>query len=230
MSAPQYPPNPFTDVVPRRGATSSKSGVDVYRRLAALEQAYAANTGVDMDSLNLYRALGSDIKAWSFDPGFCETTTATHTAALTSGTIYAVAVYLPAPATITGLCTHTAIAGVGTWTRGRVAVYNVSGSSRLAWNTNSLTVWKTLGMNQIPFDAPVNLDRGIYYCALINVRSATTTAPSLSSRNGYAELQNVLTTTAAPRAIALAGQADLVSSYDWTTFGTSAGARWMGLY
>lgn len=229
MSTPRFPANPFTDIVPRRGATSSKSGLDTYRRLAAVEQTVASNTSVDMDSLNLYRALGSSIKAWTYDPGFLETTTATHTATLTSGTIYAAAVYLPSPATITGACTYTAIAGVGTWTRGRIGVYDAAGNV-LARNNNSLTLWKATGFDQIPFSSTVNLDRGLYYILLINVRSTTTTTPSLASRNGQTELQNVLTTTANPRTMALAGQADLVTSYNFTTFSASSGARWMGLY
>jgi len=229
MSTPRFRQNPFIDQVPRRGATSSKAGLDTYRRLASVEQAVSANTGVDMDSLNLYRALGSGILAWAFDPGFCETTTATHTGVLISGSIYTVAVYLPAPATVTGVCTHVSIAGVGTWTRGRVAVYDTAGN-RLAWNNNNLSLWKSLGMQQEPFDAPVQLNRGVYYISLINVRSATTTAPSLTSRNGHADLQNVLTTAAFPRAMTIAAQSDLVTSYDFSTFTLSSGSRWAGLY
>lgn len=230
MSTPRFPTNPFTDVVPRRGATSSKAGFDTYRRLAAVEQAVSSNTSVDMDSLNLYRALGAGVRAWTYDPGFLETTVATHTGTLTSGTIYAAAVYLPSPATITGVLTYTSTAGVGTWTRGRVAVYDANGSTRLAWNNNDLTLWKTLGLNQIPFTGTVDLDRGLYYVALINVRSATTTTPAIASRNGQTDLQNLLVDAKYPRTMALAGQADLQTSYDFSTFTLSSGARFMGLY
>lgn len=229
MSTPRFPTNPFTDVVPRRGATSSKSGLDTYRRLAGIEQAVSANTSVDMDSLNLMRAMGSTIKAWSFDPGFCETTTATHTGQLASGTIYMVAVYLPAPATVTGVCTHTAIAGVGTWTIGKAAIFNTAGT-RLAVSNNDTAAWKSLNLNQIPMSATVDLDRGVYYCAVLNVRSATTTAPSLTSRNGYSDLQNVLTAASFPRAAFKTGETDIQASYTLSGFSLSAGARWMGLY
>lgn len=229
MSTPRFPANPFTDIVPRRGATSSKSAWDTYRRLAGIEQAVSANTSVDMDSLNLYRALGSTLKAWSYDPGYCETTAATHSGQLASGTIYTVAVYLPAPATITGVCTHTAIAGVGTWTIGKAAIFDTAGT-RLAVSANDASAWKALNLNQIPMSATVDLDRGVYYCAVLNVRSATTTAPSLTSRNGYSDLQNVLTSSSFPRAAFKTGETDIQSSYTWSTFSLSTGSRWMGLY
>lgn len=229
MTTPRFRPNPFTDQVPRRGSTSSKSGLDTYRRLAAVEQAVSANTGVDMDSLNLYRALGADVLAWSYDPGFCETTTATHTGQLASGTLYVVAVYLPSPATVTGVLTHTAIAGVGTWTIGKAAIYNTAGT-RLAVSANSTTIWKTANLNQIAMSSTVDLDRGIYYCAVLNVRSTTTTAPSLTSRNGYSDLQNVLTASSYPRAAFITGQTDMPASLTLSSFSLSTGSRFMGLY
>lgn len=229
MSTPRFRPNPFTDQVPRRGSTSSKAGLDTYRRLAAIEQAVSANTGVDMDSLNLYRSLGSDLLAYSYDPGFCETTLATHSGALASGSIYATAVYLPARATVTGAITHVATAGVGTWTRGRIGIYDVAGNV-LERNNNDLSLWKSTGLIQEPFNAPVDLERGVYYVLYINVRSATTTTPALTSRNGYSELQNVLTQTAFPRAMVLTGQSDLGTSYAFSSFSLSTGSRWVGLY
>jgi hypothetical protein len=229
MSNPRFPANPFTDMVPRRGATSSKSGLDTYRRLASVEQAVSSNTSVDTDSLNLMRAMGSTVLGWSYDPGFCETTTATHTGQLASGTLYVVAVYLPTPATVTGVLTHTAIAGVGTWTIGKAAIYDTAGT-RLAVSANSTTIWKSLNLNQIPMSATVDLDRGVYYCAVLNVRSTTTTAPSLTSRNGYSDLQNVLTAANYPRAAFITGQTDMPASITLSSFSLSTGSRWMGLY
>jgi hypothetical protein len=194
-----------------------------------MEQAAAANTSVDTDSLNMMRALGSTVLGWSYDPGFCETTTATHSGAMASGSLYVVAVYLPAPATVTGVLTHTAIAGVGTWTIGKAAIYDTAGS-RLAVSANSTTIWKTANLNQIPMTATIDLARGMYYCAVLNVRSATTKAPSLTSRNGYSDLQNVLTAANYPRAAVLTGQTDIPASITLSSFALSAGSRWAGLY
>jgi hypothetical protein len=228
MSTPRFPPNPFTDLVPRRGATSSLAGLDTYRRLAALEQSVAANTSVDTDSLNLVRAMGSSVRAWAFDPGYC-TTASTNTAIVATGILYAVAVYLPSPATVTGVLTHTATAGVGTWTIGKAAIFDSSGT-RLAVSNNSTTIWKSTGLNQIAMSSTIDLDRGVYYCAFLNVRSATTTAPELSSRNGYAALQNLLTDADVPRAAAITGQSDMPTSITLSALTPSTATRWTGLY
>lgn len=228
MSTPQFPPNPFTDIVPRRGGTSSKAGFDTYRRIASVEQTLGANSSVDMDCLNLYRTMGSGVLAYSSDPGTI-LSTADYKLTMASGTAYFQAVYLPAPATVTGVLSYTVTAGVGTWTTGKAAIYDTTGA-RLAISNNDTALWKTLGLNQIPMSSTIDLDRGVYYCAVLNVRSATTTAPQIAGHSGYTELQNLLTASAYPRSFAFTGQTDLLASYTLSSGILGNNARWMGLY
>lgn len=229
MSTPQFPPNPFTDIVPRRGSTSSKAGLDTYRRLASAEQAIQTNSNVDTDSLNMYRAMGSSVLAYAYDPGDITSDTTYHASGMTSGTIYMSAVYLPTPATITGVLSYTIVAGVGTWTIGKAAVFDSSGT-RLAISANLTSLWKTTGLNQIPVTGTTALDRGLYYVGILNVRSATTTAQTIATRSSYVDLQNLLTNANYPRAVAFGSQTDIAGSYTLSTGIVANNHRWLGLY
>lgn len=229
MSAPRFPTNPFTDIVPRRGATSSKAGLDTYRRLAAMEQTMAANTSVDTDALNLYRSLGSSILGFTFDPGALGNTT-DNSVALTSATMYLGAIYLPAPATLTGVTTYCETAGVGTWGITRVGLYGVDGT-RLALSLSDTSAWKATGFYSKDFSATYDADRGLYYAAILNIRTATTTAPKLASRNAFASgLQSLRTAAAFPRVTSFTGQTDLPTSVTLSSGSITTASRWMGLY
>lgn len=232
MSTPRFRPNPFTDMVPRRGATSSKAGLDTYRRLAAVEQTIGANMSVDTDSLNLYRAMGSGVLAWTYDPGYCINATvsaSSHTMEMLSGYMYLGAVYLPSPATVTGVATYCTTAGVGTWTRGKIAILSATGT-RLAFCNTDASLWKSTGLIQKPLFSPIDLDRGLYYAACLNVRSATTTIPKLAARAGYSDLQNLLTQTGLFRSGVITGQSDIADPYDLTTASLSQTAFWAAFY
>lgn len=229
MSTPRFPANPFTDIVPRRGATSSKAGLDTYRRLSAVEQAVGANTSVDTDALNLMRALGSSIIGWTFDPGVCTNAT-DNTAALGSGTLFLYAVYLPSPATITGVSTYVQTAGVGTWGINKVALYGADGT-RLAQSASDTSAWKALGLYDRAFSATYDADRGLYYIALLHIRTATTTIPRLASRNSFATtLANVRTASSFPRAAFFSAQTDMPASLTLSSATLSNVQLWMGLY
>lgn len=229
MSTPRFRPNPFIDLVPRRGATSSKAGLDTYRRLASVEQSVSANTSVDTDALNLYRALGSSILGFTFDPGICGNTT-DNSFALTSGTVYLGAIYLPSPATITGITTYCETAGVGTWGITRVGLYDADGN-RVALSASDLTAWKTVGFYDRDFSAAYDAERGIYYAAILNIRVSTTTAPKLAGRIAFASgLQSVRTSAAFPRVISFASQTDLPSSLTLSSGSALTASRWMGFY
>lgn len=227
MSTPRFRPNPFTDIVPRRSATSSKSGLDIYRRLTAMEQAVAANTSVDTDALNMMRLMGASVRAWAYDPSVIADD-ALFRAELSNQVAYALAMYLPSPATITGLMTHVQVAGVMTQTTGQVAVYDAAGT-RLAISTHDANLWKTTGLVEKAFPSTIDLDRGLYYGVFLSVRSSTTTAPQLSARGKFAELNNVKTVTAFRRAI-FANATSLPSLIDFSPWSSSAAMRWCGLY
>lgn len=229
MSTPHFPENPFTDVVPRRGATSSKAGFDTYRRLAAVEQAMGANTSVDTDALNLMRALGSSIIAWTFDPAIC-TDTISHIKSLVDGSLYVFAVYLPSPATVTGVSTYVYTAGVGTWGTSKVALYGADGA-RLAQSNSDTSAWKATGLYDRAFSATYDADRGLYYVAFLNVRTATTTAPQLACRNSFSTaLSNVRTAASFPRSCLFPAQTDMPASLTFSSANLSTSPIWAGLY
>ena len=182
----------------------------------------------DTDELNLYRALGSSLLTYPFDPGGLVSTT-DHSLTLTNQTTYLVAVYLPTPATATGLCYYVETAGVGTWTTAKVGIYDASGT-RLAQSTNDTSLLKATGFIQKAFSATVELDRGVHYLAVLRDASATTTTPKLAGRTAFAaDLTNLLTASSYPRSTSFTGQTDLSASLTLSS-GAPVGTRWLGLY
>ena len=229
MSRPFLPPNAFTDTVPRRGATSSHAGLDVYRRLEALERGFTAHIANDTDELNMYRALGSRLLTYPFDPGMCVNTT-NHSIVLTNQQLFLVAVYLPSPATATGVCYYVETAGVGTWTTAKIGIYSAAGT-RLAQSTNDTSLLKATGFIQKAFSATVSLERGIYYLAMLRNASVTTTTPKIVARDAFATtLQNVLCNASYPRATSFAAKTDLDASLTLSSGSLNTATRWLGLY
>lgn len=237
MSRPRFRHSSPADLIARRGATSHRAGLDSPRRLANVESALQSGIGVDTDELNIYRVLGSSLLTYNFDPGVIVNTTDYSTlftsASGTSGTAYFMAVYLPVPATVTGVATIQTIQGSGTFTIGRVGVYSATGT-RLCYSNNDTALWKSAAgtLVQTPLvNGTMTLDRGLYYIALLNCRSATTTAPQIGSRNTlYTASANVLTQAANPRFVAFTAQSDLAASYTWTGGTLGNITRWVGLY
>lgn len=228
MSTPRFPANPFTDIVPRRGATSSKAGPDTYRRLANVEQALGANASVDVDALNMMRAMNADLIGWAYDP-MTIIDTADYRSTLASGSTYITAIYVPAPATVTGILNYTTVAGVGTWTIGKAGIYSIDGTL-LRSSANSFSRWKATGITEIPLTSTVFLDRGIYYAAMLNVRSTTMTAPSIAGQAGFSTLMNVRTASGIPRFGVGTGKTDLTTGENFSTYSLSTNARWAAFY
>lgn len=229
MGKPFFRDNAFTDQVPRRGAASSKAGLDNYRRLDAVERGFAGHISNDTDELNLYRALGSTLLTYTFDPGLMANTT-DHSGVLSDGLLYLAAMYLPKRATATGLAYYVETAGVGTWTTAKVAILSKSGT-RLAVSTNDTALCKATGLIQKGFSSTVDLEKGLYYAAIMIDWSAVTTSPKLGSRNTFASsLTNLLCASTNPRACTFSGQTDISSSYTLSSGTLSSAQRWFGLY
>lgn len=215
MSRPYHRPKPFTDLVARRGATSHKAGFDQARRIDNVERALSSHVGNDTAELNLYRALGSTVLTYTFDPCILVNTT-DHTGGLTTGTTYASAVYLPQRATITGMGVYVETAGVGTWTICKVGLYSAAGT-RLAVSTNDTSLYKSTGVTEKAFSSTYDAEKGIYYVAINNTRSATTTMPRLATRRTFSSgLVNLRTSSSYPRSVAMT-DTDLSASYTWSS-------------
>ena len=155
MSKPFFRSSAFTDLVPRRGATSHKAGLDTYRRLDAVERGAIGAVANDTDELNMYRTLGSSLLTYTFDPAWCIDTT-NHSLAFTDGLLFCVAMYLPTAATATGLCYYVQTAGVGTWTTAKVGLLNSAGT-RVAVSSNDTSLFKATGFIQKAFSSTVEL-------------------------------------------------------------------------
>ena len=217
------------DQVPRRGATSHRAGFDQARRVDNLERGFMGQIANDTDELNMYRALGSSILTYPYDPGGLVSTT-DDSQSLTNQLTFLTAVYLPTPATATGVCYYVETAGVGTWTTAKVGIYDASGT-RLAQSTNDTSLLKATGFIQKAFSATVDLDRGVHYLAILRDASATTTTPTIAGRTAFSSaLANLLTSSSYPRALSFSGQTDLASSYTLSSGTLGAGQRWLGLY
>lgn len=230
MTRPRFRHAAPADLVTRRGATTHRVGPDQARRLANAENALQSSIGVDTDELNLYRALGSSLLAYNFDPGILFNTS-DHVLSLTTGTVYFMAVYLPVPTTVTGVGFYVQTAGVGTWsaTGNRVGLYSSAGT-RLAMSGSDSTYFTSTGFKQRAFTATLNADRGLYYIAIMNSRSATTTTPGIAGRAGFAtSTQNLLTAAAFPRCVQ-AADTDLSASYTFSSGTLNSGQRWACLY
>lgn len=229
MSRPRFRHTAPTDMIARRGATTHRVGLDASRRLSNVEAALQSSIGVDTDELNLYRALGSTLLTYNFDPATCANAT-DNSAQLASGLSLLQAVYLPVPATVTGVATYAWANSSGTWTIGRSAIYSASGT-RLAYTGNDTSAWKTAGLYQQPLTTgQTDFDRGLYYIGIINVRSATTVIPTVASRNyPTAVLGNVLTPSSLPRAVYFS-DTDLSASYTLSSGTLSLAHRWVALY
>lgn len=231
MSRPRFRNRPLTDHVPRRGATTHRAGLDPARRLANAEAALQSSIGVDTDELNLYRALGAGVLTYNFDPSICANTT-DHATQIGTGYVFMQAVYLPVPATITGVMYYVQTAGVGTWaaTGNAVGVYSASGA-RLCYSANNLSLYKSLGLQTTAVTTGTfDLDRGLYYVALGHNRSATTTAPKLAGRISFASsLANLQTATAFPRSFYMT-DTTLSASYTYSSGTLGQGNVWVGLY
>lgn len=230
MSRPRFRNRAFSDHVARRGATTHRAGLDPARRLANTEAALQSGIGLDTDELNLYRALGSSLLTYNFDPGMCANAT-DHQAPLTTGNVYLQAVYLPTPATVTGVAYYVNTAGVGTWNASgnKVGVYS-AGGTRLAVSANDSTKFTSTGFKQFAFTGTVDLDRGVHYLAIVNSRSATTTSPQIACRTSFATtLGSVLTAASFPRGCAFV-DTDLAVSYTLSAGNISSVQRWLALY
>lgn len=179
-------------------------------------------------------ALGSALLCQSYDSAINVNDT-DFAATMVSGRMYLNAVLLTEPAVVTGAVFRVAAAGVYTAaaTGNRVGLYQVdeagTGLTRLAQSATDGVLFKTVGVIQKPFTAPVTIESGLYFAALMWYASATTSAPRRSALTSVAPgVTNPL----------LTGKPQRASYYDGTEmpatiagFGTTLSPlSWAGLY
>lgn len=128
--------------------------------------------------------LGSAIKGYV--PGNAINTT-NGTLTMANTTAYFTCVYVPAPATITGVNVWMNTAGSYTSTGyNGVGLYTLNKTTGLltlvASSTTSTTIWTAAaGLNQVPFSATYSAVKGEYWVCLLYQRSAETTAPKVNA-------------------------------------------------
>jgi hypothetical protein len=139
---------------------------------------YASNL---MDaSLNIYKALGSSVKAQPFSIDRLSTTVA-----LSSGQIRFVPVWLPTAQTITGVKWYQATAGSYTSNNyNGVGLFTYSGGTLtlVASSTDDGTIWTTTSQTwgSKAFSSTYNAAAGLYFIGYIYSSSAQTTAPAIA--------------------------------------------------
>jgi hypothetical protein len=131
-----------------------------------------------------FAALGSAIKAQSID---CNLQQATTSLTLTTGFVRYMAVYLPTPATLTGV--KLLMRTKGSYTannNNRVGLYSYSAGTLtlVASSANDGTLWQTATSGtlfSVPFSSTYAAAAGVYFVGFIYSSSAQTTAPVIGA-------------------------------------------------
>jgi hypothetical protein len=131
-----------------------------------------------------FAALGSAIKAQSID---CNLQQATTSLTLTTGFVRYMAVYLPTPATLTGV--KFLMRTKGSYTannNNRVGLYSYSAGTLtlVASSANDGTLWQTATSGtlfSVPFSSTYAAAAGVYFVGFIYSSSAQTTAPVIGA-------------------------------------------------
>lgn len=160
--------------------------------------------------------------------------------ALTSGTIYFVAMYLAAPSTITGAYVPFNTAGVYTPTNNnRVGLYSSDGTTLtlVASNADTPTMYSaTAGGSMLTqaFSSTYSAPAGLYYIAYLWCSSATTTSPRLSTMTLNGSFVNAGIIGTNWRFGSLSGQTNLPSTQALSGVSYTGGAGqsvfWGGIY
>ena len=195
--------------------------------------ANAVASGTDFNATT-YSALGTPIQAQTLGATASEITVSS---ALTSGRVYAVAVYIPASTTLTGLRWYQAVQGsyTGNNTNG-VALYSVSPLGVLNMvtaSTNTSSTWSAASVNtygSTSFAGTYAASAGLYYASFLYNASAQTTPPSLGSTPALVNL-GVNTFGVSSRFLTgyIAGTAFPASSAA-SSFTTTTVPFWIGVY
>ncbi|MGN6475752.1 MAG: hypothetical protein ACTHKV_00900 [Flavipsychrobacter sp.] len=131
--------------------------------------------------LNMFAALGSDIKA---TPAYPVNSVSLSVAPIDQ-IVRLLAVYLPKAAVITGASWFQSTTGNYTANNyNGIGLYSYSGGilTLVASSTNDGNIWKGTGSSwqRKDFSSTYNAAPGIYYVAMLYCRSAATTAPTIS--------------------------------------------------
>ena len=130
-------------------------------------------------------AMGSPIKAWTVGMPYMPFSTYAADP-MTNSAMWITAVYLDAPATITGAKVFLGLQGAYTASNyNGIGLYSVSGGTLtlVASSTNDGNIWKAASTTIVSkaFTSPYVAAAGVYYVATMYNRSAETTAPKLTA-------------------------------------------------
>jgi hypothetical protein len=181
-------------------------------------------------------AFESPLLAQAFDSSMAVNTT-DWALAMTDARFIVSALLLPEPAVVTGAAFYVQTAGVYTAdANNKVGLYTLAmdglNLERLAMSASDGNMWKTAGMIQKPFSAPLSLESGVYWAAVLWNASATTTAPKLVTQTTIDDLlvNPLLPTTTVGRSLLLATQTDLPATASLAAMTNSTSTHWLGFY
>lgn len=184
----------------------------------------------------ILRALGSGLIAQTFDSSLAQDATQ-QAQDMINGRATFPAILLPEPAVITGIAYYVLTAGSFTASglNNKVALYqlNAAGDTidRLATTNDNGNIWRTAGLIQQPFTAPVTLEAGLYWTAARWQASSVTTPPNLACLTPLnASLANPLIDSAGIQRCWIRDTSDLFASTLISNLSPSGRIYWFGLY
>jgi hypothetical protein len=195
----------------------------------------AASSGVravypaSYNTLNHLRAMGSTVKASSFDPFLL----GVNAFGLSDARVQYQAVYLPYDVTLTGVFWVQQTQGVYTAdANNKVGLYTFDGTTmtRVAESTSDGNVWKATSgsFSQKAFSSTYAASAGLYYVALLFNASAITTTPALYGMTATNSMLYHDLGTGKGFSLGKTGQTDLDATE--TTFSDLGGSYYCGVY
>lgn len=183
----------------------------------------------------MVKAFGSSLIAQTYDSSINVNDTEYADLLLDNALIFA-ALLVVEPVLVTGIVFRISTAGVYTAdANNKVGLYGLQedgvGLDLLASSANDGNLWKTAGLIQKPFTAPVAIASGIYWGATVVNWSAVTTTPKWSALTTVNAVMLNPLMPAEQRSAGFFGHSDLPATFDvGTNGGPGATLTWLGLY
>lgn len=191
-------------------------------------------TAMQDDQKATMSALGSTIKQQTLSVNLMTINASTLT--LTDGRLNVCPIYIAEQDTLTGLKIYVQTAGVfNADNNNKIALYKFNGTTtltKIGESLNDTTMFDNVGMVSKAFTAPVVVQPGLYYAAVVyNAAGTATTTPAISAGSALSGNQQTMDISASMRLFShLSTQTDMPATITTTALTNNGNRVWFGTY